>query len=290
MSYILDALKKSDQKRQHSQIAYPQTIPNNTLPESAKDRQWPYIITGILVLNIIVAAILLHFWWPEHPAPVATQISENQSSATQVKMEEEVFLTSVPVIRDIVKQEPLVLAGTLKIRVAPQPQAAVNQTPPLETAVTTTITAQHDPIISRQTSQEPIVKESAAEQPAVDQQEKLLPHTSEEPLVIPAQPRIITPITKPVASAKLPTTAPHRQSTRHVLHFIQLPRAIQQALPEFNVAAHVYSPQSTSRLVSINGRILREGQTLLPGLKVDEITADGIIFSYQNYLFKVPVF
>ena len=79
-------------------------------------------------------------------------------------------------------------------------------------------------------------------------------------------------------------------SEREVLDILQLPSGIQQELPEFIIAAHVYSKKPPSRLVSINGRILRQGHTLSPGLKVEEIAPDGVIFSYEDYFFKVGVF
>ena len=78
----------------------------------------------------------------------------------------------------------------------------------------------------------------------------------------------------------------HRES----LHYMQLPLSIQKELPELHISAHVYfAKKPASRLVSINGRIVREGDNFVPDLKVEEITSDGVIFSYQKYLFHVPL-
>ena len=80
------------------------------------------------------------------------------------------------------------------------------------------------------------------------------------------------------------------RAQREPLHIMQLPSSIQEKLPEFHISAHVYfAKKPASRLASINGKIVREGQKLIPDLKVEEITSDGVIFSYHEYLFHVPI-
>jgi general secretion pathway protein B len=45
------------------------------------------------------------------------------------------------------------------------------------------------------------------------------------------------------------------------------------------ISLHSYGPARDSRLVRINDRTLREGETLSPGIKVEEITPDGVILN-----------
>jgi hypothetical protein len=78
---------------------------------------------------------------------------------------------------------------------------------------------------------------------------------------------------------------------KKALHIDQLPAAIRRQLPDIHISAHLfYENKPTSRLASINGKVLREGQMLAPDLKVAEIATDGVIFRYRKYLFYVPVF
>lgn len=65
-----------------------------------------------------------------------------------------------------------------------------------------------------------------------------------------------------------------------------LPSSIRKTLPVMSVAVHAYSATPGDRLVSINGRLLREGDTLAPDLKLEQITADGMIFTYRGYRFR----
>ncbi len=103
--------------------------------------------------------------------------------------------------------------------------------------------------------------------------------------IVPEQPPVIaTPATTtPVAKKpKVPGKPPY-------LH--QLPSSIQKEIPEIHIAAHVYyKNKPSSRLASINGKLMREGDTLAKGLKVAEISSDGVIFSYKKYFFYVDVF
>ncbi len=41
-----------------------------------------------------------------------------------------------------------------------------------------------------------------------------------------------------------------------------------------------------ARLVGINYRILREGDYVVPGLELQQITPDGMIFSFKGFRFR----
>ncbi len=69
----------------------------------------------------------------------------------------------------------------------------------------------------------------------------------------------------------------------------QLPVDIQKVLPEFHISFHSYSTRSSSRLVSINGKVMREGQTMDPGIELEKITNDGVVLLYKSRRFRVDV-
>lgn len=66
----------------------------------------------------------------------------------------------------------------------------------------------------------------------------------------------------------------------------EMPSSIRKTLPVMSVAVHAYSSTPGDRLVSINGRMLREGDTLAPDLRLEQITPDGMIFTYRGYRFR----
>jgi general secretion pathway protein B len=78
-----------------------------------------------------------------------------------------------------------------------------------------------------------------------------------------------------------------RAPNGRVLSLDELPPSVKSGLPEFKVSGHAYSPDPALRVTRINDQILQEGQSLIPGLKVEEIIPAGTVLSYRGYRFLV---
>jgi general secretion pathway protein B len=78
-------------------------------------------------------------------------------------------------------------------------------------------------------------------------------------------------------------------SRGRVLSLSELPSTVKRSLPEFRISGHAYSTEPGSRVARINDQILQEGQSLAPGLKVEEITPGGVVLSYQGYRFQIAI-
>ncbi len=70
----------------------------------------------------------------------------------------------------------------------------------------------------------------------------------------------------------------------------ELPPSVQQALPGITISAHFYDNLPASRVVSINGRVMHEGQPVAAGLVLERITPEGIILNYQGSRFRMNIF
>jgi general secretion pathway protein B len=68
--------------------------------------------------------------------------------------------------------------------------------------------------------------------------------------------------------------------------FDELPVQIQREIPAMTVQLHSYSSKPGEGLVYINSSRLREGESLIPGLRLEQVTPDGMIFSYMGYRFQ----
>jgi len=71
-----------------------------------------------------------------------------------------------------------------------------------------------------------------------------------------------------------------------VMTIAELPVSIQQEIPKMSISVHAYSGAPKERLVGINDRMLREGDFLVPGLLLEQITLNGVIMSYKGYRFR----
>lgn len=68
-------------------------------------------------------------------------------------------------------------------------------------------------------------------------------------------------------------------------HQRQLPYDLQDAIPDMNISVHMYSANPSSRLVRINNTIYREGDLIDSELKLEEITPDGLIMTIRDERF-----
>ena len=74
-----------------------------------------------------------------------------------------------------------------------------------------------------------------------------------------------------------------------VQHLYDTPPLVQQAIPEMTFAAHVFSSNVEQRSVIINGHSMSEGEVVMDGLKIEQITQNGIVFNYNDQLFRMDV-
>ena len=65
-----------------------------------------------------------------------------------------------------------------------------------------------------------------------------------------------------------------------------MPLFIRQEIPQVAIAVHAYSDVPERRLIGIDDRVLREGETVAPGLVLERITPDGVILRYKDYRFR----
>jgi len=97
-----------------------------------------------------------------------------------------------------------------------------------------------------------------------------------------------------VAAAPKKTAAPVQPvgpaaaaaALQSVMAMAELPLSVQQELPAMVISVHAYSANPRDRMVSINNQMLREGADVLPGLKLEQITPDGMVFGYKGYRFR----
>ncbi|PCI09083.1 MAG: hypothetical protein COB77_00925 [Gammaproteobacteria bacterium] len=82
MSYILDALKKSEQRRGHGEIPNVQTIHSSSLNyREEKKSYWPYVLITAIILNLIVVIYFI-FYKEEKPVIITAHHSEQATTKT----------------------------------------------------------------------------------------------------------------------------------------------------------------------------------------------------------------
>jgi general secretion pathway protein B len=67
----------------------------------------------------------------------------------------------------------------------------------------------------------------------------------------------------------------------------ELPQSVRDTLGKFALSGHIWSEEPGLRLLTVENRIVREGQEAGPGVRLVEITQDGAIFTLRGWRFRV---
>lgn len=247
MSYILDALRKSDLQRQRG--AAPTLL---AVQEPAPERKRPGPLAYGLLATVLVGAGIAIGWlrpWQSEqaalvrPEPVAGKPLESAP------------LQSTPLEST---REPAPAPSAM----APQPKPELqvqNAKPPAQAAPA---------LVPRKPQRPTRARPKTAGTPR--EADAALPGKTAAPA--PEQP--------------VGTAAADAARVQTVISMAELPLSVQQELPAMTISVHAYSGNPGDRLVGINNRMLREGGYLVPGLKLEQITPDGMIFGYKGYSFR----
>lgn len=72
-----------------------------------------------------------------------------------------------------------------------------------------------------------------------------------------------------------------------IAHLKELPTDIQALIPPLKFVGHAYAKEPARRMIIINNKIVREGDTISTGLTLKEITISGVILNYKTILFQI---
>ena len=235
MSYILDALRKSDQQRRRN------AAPTLLLEPAAAEppRQPALFAYGLLALVLLGAGVAIGWLRPWQSEPTPQMPSASTPTLPEPRQ--------IPAPQVVPAPEPVPALAAQHAAPAitgPAPAAAVGSMPALPTAA----------IEPSHTRPKVVQKEAAA------------------------------PV--PVAAAGGSSPPGAAAAAAAVMTMAELPLAIQQELPPLSISVHAYSGKAAERLVGINGRLLHQGDSLAPGLALEQITPDGMILSYKGYTFR----
>lgn len=251
MSFILDALKKSESERQRQ--AGPALFEVKVAPPRSRIPLWGVILAALLGVNVVVfgAWLVLRAARPAAPAAAAAAGVAAAQPAAQ-----------------LAAGSPPLTAPT----VAASAASAASAAPPTPAAPTSPqSSAPRDPQLA--VLDAPAADGASAEdyEPAVD------PGAVRGPPV--AGP---TAVNNQHDSAHVRTQATGLP-TRDAVHSDAV-----ASLPELRLDLHVYDPDPTKRFVLINMHRLHEGDSLPEGVRVNRITEEGAEVDYRGTQFLLP--
>lgn len=263
MSYILDALRKSEQQRLRG--AAPGLLTVQMPPEA--DSQPAYLIYGLIAAALISAGVAIGWWRPWQQA--------HGSSAPEPATAPTLGSTSRPSWPE--KPLPVLPEATTQPRQETSMQEPAAPFEPPVLAPKAANTRQDMDLRARAAAE---TRKLLAQAVAVVPKETAA--TAPETTATPGLEKTVTPVQEKAADAA-PADTPQQQK---VIAMAELPPAILQELPAMSIPVYSYSSTPGERIVGINDQLLQEGDYVAPGLKLEQIAPDGLVFSYKKYLFR----
>ena len=254
MSYILDALKKAEQARSAGKA--PDLFTLQASDPVARKPLWPWLLAGLIALN----GAALYYW---------------------------LVLRSPDTVQPSVVAPLPVATPPVSVARAPAPPS-VPRTPAIMPVEETQPPTVLPPVTAPPKPARVAEKPAPAANPDADKPPPAAASQPKPETTAPAAPPPMDATAAPRAPAK-PEPTPAPAPEQRVMPLAELPPNIQQELPKMSIAMHMYSGKPANRMASINDRTLREGDELSAGLKLVEITPDGMIFTYKGYRFKKGV-
>ena len=293
MSFILDALKKLEQKRQQGTVPDLMTIHAHDRQKSGKRMIWPYLVVGAFILNAGILAAVFRPWEAKDQKPVMqASVEEPQKTAPVMSGQQDVKsnalasassqIIEVPVVPDkkTIAKKTIKNSSTITARTQIETKIPKHENSPLpvEEQINTPRQVEENPANNQITTKESSasMRFNTSPQEMEVLRKKIKEETSHSGSVPP-------PKDKPVKKVEA-------DSDNQVLELSQIPEETRKGLPAITISAHIYSNEPRSRIVNINGSTIKEGDQVTKGLKVREITMNGVIFDYQGLRFQVRAF
>jgi general secretion pathway protein B len=305
MSYILDALKKSERQRSLGRVP---TLDTAHYAETRPRRRWwPWAIVAVVLVNGAVLALLLR---PSPSSPPASAAGPQPKTAPSVQnpVQAQVPVPPAP------KTPAASSAATAAAPRAAEPKHV--GTPVQQTSVA----AAQAPTAPPQKATPRTLNELAPAAPPSSSPAHKPPASIANPPAATAPARPPTPVhreparpeTRVAAGAPNRTGAPEdteaaanadaeagneatgqaqapaeatAEATYPVPLLRQLPFEFQQSVPSVRIDALVYSDEQQGRMVFIDRHKYREGQEVAGQLLLEKIERGGIVLSYKGQRF-----
>lgn len=294
MSYILEALKRSEQERKQ------QLRPGSFDPEGGilhlRKRQtpvWVYLLVIVLLLNL---GLMLGLYWdklywdklvaPEQPVVNETVTVIQRTPVIQTPVIETPVATVMPATGKFAPSQTESQFSETESYTYIQPDSPTQPDAPIQAdalaesvpqdALTPGAASQHE-----MTSQEGVVSDETEVWDIVAPASGQAASSSnqvDEPLQ--AEPMA----TKPARA--VPVKPPMLADTTPLLQ--ELDAGFTSSVPAIAFNSHIYSQSPDARRVMINNIYLREGEGF-SGLNVLEIGEEYVVFDRQGRRFKLPV-
>ena len=278
MSFILDALRKSEHARQHQKGPALAEVPIVTTKPKAN--VWAAAAVALLIVNLIAVGVLMLRRAQRGDETPRVAVATAPAAPVGSQADAAAGRDAVGTPANILPPRPSTPEPTL----TPAPQVAVTQTP----------RGALQPIAPPASgTRNPIAAEVSEGSVGAD------PEMAASAASVPAGPPAVTTRATSRPGSVTYATVPEANDTPYSAPAVKPEAPQQEALPTadevvarggvppLHLDLHVYSNVVAQRFIFVNSRKYKEGETLQEGPVVERITVDGAVLNFRGSRFKL---
>lgn len=264
MSSILEALRKSDDKRKQTREGGVDNIQFSESQNPSPSRKGFYFL--VLLLLLVAAGV-----W----AYQAGYFSQIQNMLTTETPNETTDFQA-----DSAKQQNDKITAEPKKEINPIPQTTLK--PPQPKGI-------KNQIVANKKNQDATKKEKQKDGgiTAIDKPQKKSNNQKKDRLIVDG--KNASNVKRDAIKQTTKRTKKEKdKKTKTYLLAHQLPFAIRQQMPSFKVNVHVFDPNPDNRLVIINGVSFKIGDSVEEVATIKDITSEGVVVDLSGTVFLIP--
>jgi len=295
VSFILDAIAKSERDRQQQEIPDARTLALPVGNEPRPRNVLIYLVAVALLLNVIVLVI-----WMQSDRSLLNWFSLSQSDAIEQPGEQAVVSDISSTTTQIIPVDTVTTVASSKtsdeIENLASKLSAVKSSSPEFIAQTEKTVSTSKTLIEPKGETIAVARDTES---VLENVSELTPsqHVAETTsLEETARVRIEPePLSNEIHSGELANQSSEGRDVevvkpRKVSRLSELPADVRRDFPSVNFSGHLYSSNSKLSYVFVNdGRSVFEGQQIVGELALHEITPTGVIVEFRGYLIDVGV-
>ncbi|MDH3389637.1 MAG: general secretion pathway protein GspB [Gammaproteobacteria bacterium] len=272
MSFILDAIAKSEQERQQQEMPDARVLTLPAVPARQPRRLLPFLLVTALLVNAVVIVIWMQseqVWFDRAtptqqnnrgPGNVQEMVADNQTASDQA------LLNGVMAEITTSEKSPEI-SNTAAGNELPASRHIATPSSAGETA---------DVLVSEPETKQPEPRANVA--------------SGDTTAWIRSDPDTLLNKTQPVPEEELQGLQSLATMPRKVSSLSELPSAVRNDLPKVTFSGHLYSGKPGLSVVFVDGgRPVAEGRRIVDELFLHEITPAGVIVEFRGYLIEVGI-
>ncbi|MCG6862044.1 MAG: general secretion pathway protein GspB [Chromatiaceae bacterium] len=278
MSYILEALRKSQQERELGHVPTLETPTLLAEVQGSRPNPWILLAVALAALAVVIALYSALRGGSPVGGPVETVAQTTRAAALETAEQDPTTpadMTNQPPTKPVFPKPAPVASGPLTPASGPPMKYPIDPGTAASSAVIEAPATSSIPETQRPTRVPPSTAEEPSSAQTRDRHGKVPPDLVAD----------IEAFKRELRDEQSSASETAQGESHARPQDLRLPNEVRMRLPKFVMSAHIYDSEPSKRFVLINGLKTREGEESLQAIAVEQILPDGAVLSFDGHRF-----